>query len=428
MNPKFIFPIPTKNSQNSPFDRIQSAPPEGKEDDKKTDQDLKQFLKSKPINQNPNVTKVLPNIKIPLIVINFQKLNTNSQTYHLRHPPPHPVPVNPQPEPVKKVVKLSNKSIAFKADNPPINNTSEPVIQNTLPIAIPIEKQVEAKKKLSLKSNSKPFVTPEQPKDQISIANVPQINAPSFVPNISQTTFQNPVTTTTVTPSFILSEHETKALPKMGGKKQLKPPIHTTRSSGDLPSLQKERTEEALERANILSAAQKDKFLEAKDTSNLASIVEEVQKIDESQKKSAQIFAKSEFQKEPEQGNKKEPSHVILPSPTKKKEETKSESPVKKPKAEIAKPVEKPTEKPVEKPIEKPIETRKDVVSVDETKKPLEEKEKATPIPKVEEEESLKPQKEEKLPAKILPTEQPKTHYKELILGLIQVISFKFLQ
>ena len=427
MNPKFIFPIPTKNSHNSPFDRIQSAPPEGKEDDKKTDHDLMKFLKNMPINQNPNVTKVLPNIKIPLIVINFQKLNTNSQTYHLRQPPPHPVPVNPQPEHVKKVVKLSNKSLAFKGDNPPppIINISQPIIQNTLPIATPIEKQVETKKKLSLKSNSKPFETPESSKDPISNVNVPQINAQAFVPNTLQTTLQNPVTTT---PSFILSEHETKALPKMGGKKPLKPPIHTTRSSGDLPGLQKERTEEALERAKILSAAQKDKFLEAKDTSNLASIVEEVQKIDETQKKPAQIFAKSEVQKEPEQGNKKEPSHVNFPSPTKKKEETKSESPPKKPKAEIAKPVEKPTEKPVEKPIEKPIETRKDVVSIDETKKPLEEKEKATPNPKKEEEEetkqSLKPQNEEKPPAKIPFPEPPKTHYKELILGLIQVYFF----
>ena len=336
--------------------------------------------------------------------------------------------MHPQPEPIKKVVKLSNKSLAFKTDNPPINHASEPINQNILPIAPPVEKPVDTKKKLSLKSNSKPFVTPELPKDPINNVNAPQINAPSIVPNPSQVTFQNPVTTTTGTPTFILSEHETKALPKMGGKKLLKPPIHTTRSSGDLPSLQKERTEEALERANILS--QKDKFLEAKDTSNLASIVEEVQKIDESHKKSAPIFPKSEVQKEPEQGNKKEPSHVNLPSPTKKKEETKSASPPKKPKAEVAKPVEKPTEKPVEKPIEKPmekpIETLKDVVSLDETK----EKEKATPNPKEEEKEetkqSLNPQNEEKQPAKILPAEQPKTHYKELILGLIQVISFNF--
>ena len=60
MNPKFVFPIPTKNFLDSPFERIQSAPPEGKEDDKNKDQALKIFLKNKPINQNPNVSKVLP--------------------------------------------------------------------------------------------------------------------------------------------------------------------------------------------------------------------------------------------------------------------------------------------------------------------------------------------------------------------------------
>ena len=63
MNPNFVFPIPTKNSQNSPFDRIQ--------DNKNTFQALLKSLKGKPINQNP-------------------------------------VPLNPQPDTSKRVIQNSS--------------------------------------------------------------------------------------------------------------------------------------------------------------------------------------------------------------------------------------------------------------------------------------------------------------------------------
>ena len=108
----------------------------------------------------------------------------------------------------------------------------------------------------------------------------------------------------------------------------------------DLPALQKERTEEALERANLVSGTQKDKFLEHKDNSKgvLVPIVEELQKLNEPQKKSEQIFNKPEIHKGPEQTNKKEPTHVNSASPGKKQEETKSQSPEKKSKSETAKP------------------------------------------------------------------------------------------
>ena len=62
---KLVFPAPKKTSQRNPFDRIQSAPPEGKEDDKNTDQALKNYFKDKPINPNSNFSKVLLSYKIP---------------------------------------------------------------------------------------------------------------------------------------------------------------------------------------------------------------------------------------------------------------------------------------------------------------------------------------------------------------------------
>jgi len=61
MNPnKLVFPNPSKSSANpSPYERIQSAPPEGKEDAKNKDQILKDFLKANPQNVNLKVKNQL---------------------------------------------------------------------------------------------------------------------------------------------------------------------------------------------------------------------------------------------------------------------------------------------------------------------------------------------------------------------------------
>lgn len=60
MNPnnKLIIPVPNKASKKDPYERVQSAPPDGKEDDKIRDMNIKQAFKNWQVNPGQKVRKI----------------------------------------------------------------------------------------------------------------------------------------------------------------------------------------------------------------------------------------------------------------------------------------------------------------------------------------------------------------------------------
>lgn len=76
MNPnnKITNPLPTKTAPNkNPYDRIQSAPPEGKEEDKKKDIQIKEAFKMNQAKVYKKKYKLPKNENYNLILFFFRK-------------------------------------------------------------------------------------------------------------------------------------------------------------------------------------------------------------------------------------------------------------------------------------------------------------------------------------------------------------------
>ena len=363
-------------------------------------------------------------------------MNINSQVY--QHKPMNvPLPANSKK--VKLVTALNLNASEFK--NPVEKEKSpviiaEPVVQKPVPTPSN-EKIIDNKKKMSLKSTSVPFKLPIGPHEPNANANSNPI--PGFL-NQTQPNMPNAFQTTDGQ-SFVplnFSELNSKSFPKLTNKKSLKSPIAVTNSSEDL----KEKNEipdfsekETIDKGKVITYSQETKEA-AKGV--LTSIVEETHKIEDA-KKNAQAFikakkkpeasvTKNEPLKENEQIKKKE---TAVETKNNKIGETKED--IKNEKKDTPEQNENKPSKATEKQL---INNISSDVSFEETKVNLKKaEEKLPPIVSLEismEETKVNLTKKEKPDEKPVPKEKidvlPKTHYKELIMGLIQVFFFYYFQ
>ena len=149
-------------------------------------------------------------------------------------------------------------------------NANDFAVSKPQPSAVSNEKLIENKKKMSLKSTSKPFTMngpafqPEQKLQNNNTNNTLVDVLPTNKPEqITQGTFTAPV--------MNFADSGSSSYPKLTNKNKLKPPIPTTNSSNELEKLKKE--------SNNLQNIQKSAFNPSEKTHDNSNSLENKTKI-----------------------------------------------------------------------------------------------------------------------------------------------------